>query len=217
MNKAKGLFFEVDPEGVGEGSVDLLSSELNPPAPKTIEQIVQSSPGPNLDQIQVPKDTSTPAVAIGGKPDFAQIYTQAGVPIVPFGSNEVLEVIHSLPADLPIELKRKAVQSTLSAMGKAMGVGTESVVSDASRKLAALVSFADNINLRAEEFAMATEAKIAELESQIAAHKRTIEENKAMLASTIAECEAESDRIDDVLEFFTLDVHPSKNADPQKS
>jgi uncharacterized coiled-coil protein SlyX len=102
-------------------------------------------------------------------------------------------------------------------MGKAMGVSTESVVTDATRKLKALDSYTDNLQLRAEEFSMSTEAKISELEQQIAVHRTTLEENKKMLADAIAACETESDRIDEILEFFSLDVAPSKNATDQTS
>lgn len=218
MSKAVGLFVETGPiSDPAVESTDLLAPESAPEPPKTIEQIVAAAPGPKLEEIQVSKESVEQPVAVGGKPDFNRIYNQAGVPVVAFGANEVLDVIHSLPADLAIEVRRKAVQSTLGAMGKAMGVSTESVVTDATRKLKALESYSEKLQLRAEEFAVSTEAAIAELEKQIATHRQTLDENKKMLSDAIASCEAESDRIDDILEFFSLDIAPSKNAPDQTS
>jgi len=218
MSKAVGLFVETEPgTDAPEEGTDSLVLDAAPVTPRTIEQIVAAAPGPKLEEIQVPKESAEQPIAVGGKPDFNRIYNQAGVPVVAFGANEVLDVIHSLPADLAIDVRRKAVQSTLGAMGKAMGVSTESVVTDATRKLKALESYSDKLQLRAEEFAAATEASIAELEKQIAAHRQTLDENKQLLADAIAACEAESDRIDDILEFFSLDISPSKNAPDQTS
>ena len=141
LRRAASLLVELPPEA--EQNYDF---ETPQPVSRTVEQVVAAAPGPNLDQIKVPAETPKAAlVGADGAPNFESIYEQAGVPKVAFGANEALGVIHSLPAELPIDIKRRTVGATLTAMGKAMGVSTDSVVADASRKIAALASFEEQL------------------------------------------------------------------------
>ena len=180
--------------------------------PRTVEQIVRESPGPNLDEIRVePKDVqSVPAPS--GQPNFAEVYRKASLPQAQFSAEQALEVMHSLPADLPLEVRRKTVAVTLAAMGKAMGVTIDSVVADASRKLAALTAYSEALTTRTADYVTATEKQITDLESKISDLKKEIEETKGMLANAVEACRKESEHLDDVLEFFSKDVPPSKLA-----
>src|SRR4051812_38332735 len=62
LRKAAGLLVELPPEakpagGSSAGELDDLLADLegrSPAAPKTVEQIVRETDGPNLDQITVP-------------------------------------------------------------------------------------------------------------------------------------------------------------------
>lgn len=219
LRKAAELVVEI-PEDPNEKASDVTS--MPDPAvpkkaaqqPKTIEQIVRETPGPNLDEIKVaaPAPIQSPVTAPGGKVDFQEIYGRAGLPTAPFGAEQALEVMSSLPADLPLDVRRTTVQATLHAMGKAMGVNTESVVADASRKLAAIAAYEEALEHQAQQFAGAAESKIAELERQIAEQRAAIADVERKLGEATTACQRESDRLDDVLEFFTLDVAPSKHA-----
>jgi len=184
---------------------------------KTVEQVVKDAPGPNLADIKVqPSQVQQVSVAApGGQVNFTDIYKQANVPSAAFTAEQALDMINSLPADLPIEVRRQTVRVTMAAMGKATGVDAESVVADASRKLAALDSFADTLSAQTTAFISKTNQEISDLENQIASKKRTIDETNRHLTSAVSACEAESDRLDDVLEFFSLDIPPSKYAPPK--
>ncbi len=215
LRKAASLLVELPPE---QTSYEPVSSDTPTPetsryAQRTVEQVVAAAPGPNLDQIKVPDDVAkTPPVNADGSPNFEVIYQQAGVPQVPFGADEALGVIQSLPADLSMDIKRRTVGATLTAMGRAMGVSTNSVVADASRKLAALASFEEQLRGQTGQYVMAANGQIDQLKAQIAEYEQRIATANTKLEHAGKLIDEEADRVDDVLEFFTLDVAPSRNA-----
>lgn len=212
--KATGPTFEElmaksDPKNI---NLDALEKELKAPVgTKTVEQIVKDAPGPNLDEIKVEPEKINPT-APGGSVKFPEIYRQANLPTSTFTAEQALDMINALPAELPIDAKRQTVRVTMSAMGQATGVNAETVVTDASRKLAALASYADGLSRRTTDFVAATQLEISQLEAQISEKRRLIDETKLMLEKAVQSCDAESDRLDDVLEFFSLDIGPSKLA-----
>ena len=81
-----------------------------------------------------------------------------------------------------------------------------------SRKLAALAAYNESFTKQAEDYSSKAEVEILTLEQQIADKRKAIEDAKAKQTAMYQSCVAESDRLDDVLEFFSLDVPPSKLA-----
>lgn len=182
------------------------------PATRTVEQIVRDTPGPNLDEIKPTATSSTPVIDEAGAVNFSSIYALAALPSSPFSAEQVLELLATLPASLPIEAKRATVNVTVNAMAKATGVTSDAIVADASRKLAALTAYAKSYADQATQFITRADAEITALEAEIEQKKRAIDDAKAKQTKMVQACTAESDRLDDVLEFFSLDVHPSKYA-----
>lgn len=235
LRKAAGLFVEIeepkpepapssgqsfeeliaksDPKKIGLGDATPPPVPAETPKMKTVEQIVKETPGPKLDEIKVEPAPVAPS-APGGDVKFAEIYRQANLPNSPFSAEQALDMISALPADLPIDVKRQTVKITMGAMGQATGVNAESVVADASRKLAALNAYSDGLSRRTADFVAATQLEISQFENQIAEKRKLIEETKSMLDRAVKSCDAEGDRLDDVLEFFSLDIGPSKFANP---
>lgn len=233
LRKAAGLFVELEPSAASEPKAsgqtfeelmakadpskinltDDLKAAAEPAtsAPKTVEQIVKEAPGPNLDQIKVEPEKVKPA-APGGDVNFGEIYRQANLPSAAFTAEQALDMISALPAELPLEAKRQTVKVTMAAMGQATGVNSETVVTDASRKLAALASYADGLSKRTSDYVAATQLEISQLEAKILEKRRTIDETKHLLERAVQQCDGESDRLDDVLEFFSLDIGPSKHS-----
>lgn len=213
LKKAYGLFVEVEAETptAGGPSVEMAPA---PKVTKTVEQIVREQPGPNLDEIKVP---ATPAPAIeraDGSIDYAGIYTLAALPDAPFSAEKALEILSSLPAELPLEAKRATMKVTLSALGATLGVTPETVVADASRKLTALSAYAASYTDQAKSYIAKAEEEITRLEGEIARRKENIETAKGRQVRMVEACGQEADRLDDVLEFFSLDTGPSKLAPP---
>ena len=93
-----------------------LPPEARLPASKSIEQIVEDSDGPNLNEIKVAPEAVP--LATEGKPlDFANIYRAANLPETAFGAEQMLETLASLPSELPLETKRLTVRAMLSTLG----------------------------------------------------------------------------------------------------
>jgi hypothetical protein len=189
---------------------------MPPPPAKTVEQIVRDVEGPNLDQIQVSAAALPNAAKPDGSVDFSAIYQSAALPTVPFTSEQVLEMLAALPADLPLDSRRQMHKVSLNSMGKAIGATSENIVADASRKLAALAAYTDNLAKLTSEYTGMAEKKIAALQAQIEETRQGILNAQQKQATETQACTAESHRMDEVLEFFSLDVPPSKYAPPEK-
>jgi hypothetical protein len=211
--------FEVDeePESSSDSSVELekMAAQPIPSRAKTAEQIAREQPGPNLEEIKVPptpQQPQEPVVDAGGNVNYAAVYRMANIGDSPFTAEQVLDILNSLPAELPIEAKRATLKVTLAAIAKTNGVTQEAVVADASRKLTALGAFAETYSEHARQYIAKAEQQIAAAEAEIQRLRQGIADAKAKEGQAIQSCQKECDRLDDVLEFFSLDVPPSKYA-----
>ncbi len=224
MRKAASLIVELPPE---ETPLNLKSSDIDlddlPDTdlpvnvrlpgevrePMTVEQLVQNADGPDLDQIEI---TEEPANVMGENAlDFAAIYTAAKLPEAQFGADEMLNVLRSIPSEVPLQTKRVTVKAVLGGMAN-MGASPESIVADASRKLAALQAFNGFMERKTSETIETSQAVIAELEGQIEARRQAIQNARGELARVTQGCESEADKLDEVLEFFSLDEGASRHA-----
>jgi len=211
LRKAAGLFVDLPPEQRRSESYGATEEE---PAHRamTVEQLVKDSEGPNLDEITVPAASELPPVAPDGPADFAAIYAQAGLPAAPFTAEQAVEMLKSLPGELPLAMQRQTMTVALNAMGRSIGATPETIVADASRKLAALTAYTDNLSRQTSQTIVAAEDEIKALQVEIEAKRQEIAAAQQRLANAVSVCHAESDRLDDVLEFFSLDVPPSKHS-----
>ncbi len=223
MRKAAGLLIELPPEeNISEGDetqdeIDRIlagnsSAPENAGEAKTVEQIVREDEGPNLEEI---KSEDAPVDSQPGAPlEFQAIYNAAKLPASPFSAEQMLEMLQSLPSELPLETKRQTVKVTLGSLGKTLGASPETIVSDASRKLAALNAYVEHLTRRVNEFTTVEEKQIAEMQTKIEEKRKGIQDAKYQLTQSSRACDSESERLDEVLEFFSLDVAPSKYAAP---
>ncbi len=191
-----------------------------PPKPsatgvKTVEQIVKDADGPSLHDITLTGREVPALKGPDGHADFTALYRRAGVPEAAFTAEQMLELLNSLPKELPLETKRQTVKVTLGSMGKSLGLTPETLVTDASRKVSALAAYTDHLVKETSASVAATEREIADLEAQVEEKRAAIRAMKDRQAEETEWCNQECDRLDDVLEFFSLDVAPSKYAPPQ--
>ncbi len=233
LRKAAGLLVELPPEEVLEESraaqvqpsaksaTDQMFAELEaeakaapaaPPPVKTVEQIVRDVQGPNLNEIEVPPAAAPSFVNADGSPNFATIYQATNIPAAPFTAEQILEMFSALPPTLPLEVKRQTIRVSIDAMGKSIGASPQNIVADASRKLAALASYAEHLSKTTGEFVSLSERKLTILQAQMEETRKSIEGARQKLEHQTTLCTQESERLDDVLEFFSLDVAPSKYA-----
>ncbi len=192
-------------------SYDMDAPRGDRPTAKTVADIARETNGPNLDDVKV-DGAALPVTDTNQPLDFAAIYRAAKLPESNFGAEQMLETIASLPAELPLETKRATVKAMLSTLGKTTGATPETLVADASRKLAALNSFAQFMEKKTNDANAQNEAAIAELQAQIEEKRTAILNSRNGLTRVMKDCELESDRLDDVLEFFSLDQGASKYA-----
>ena len=211
LRKAAGLF--VDIPHSADAPERAVGMDIPAPDTRTIEQMVRESDGPNLDEIRVPQAAAPAFATSGGTADFSQIYTQANLPIVPFTAEQMRDMLNSLPAELPLAMRRQTVKVTLGAMGKSIGATSDGIVADASRKMAALAAYAGSLSSQTKAQTAAAEVEIAQLQAQIEAKQKTIASAQTLLTEAVQHCNTESDHLDDVLEFFSLDIPPSKHAE----
>jgi hypothetical protein len=207
LRKAAGLFVAIEPDEE-EAAAPLTESptERPPRRGKTVEEIVREAEGPNLEDVQVPPKVASAILTPDGKLDLAALYSHAQLPTVPFTAEQMLEMLTSLPAELPLEMKRATVKATFNAMGKTIGATPETIVADASRKLAALVAFVDNHGKETTGFLSTSQLEIANLQAKIEAHRKAIESAQRKQAQVTKLCEGESQRLHDVLTFFGQDM-----------
>ena len=227
LRKATSLLVELPPEenpinslhaeDVSSDDIPLpenarLSYEMAPRgSARTVADIARESDGPNLDQVQV-DGSALPSTADNKPLDFPAIYRAAKLPETGFGAEQMLETLASLPAELPLETKRITVRAMLGTLGKTTGATPETLVADASRKLAALHSFTGFMDKKTGESIAQNETEIAGLQAQIEEKRVAILNSKTELARVHEACALEADRLDDVLEFFSLDQGASKYA-----
>lgn len=231
MHKAAGLIVEQSPESTPlEGDDSVLDNVLarveqaahgqeagargadTPQPQKTVEQIAHDADGPDLHEVNV---RAASGLAPGDVTPAA-IYQLANLPAAPFTAEQMLDLLASLPSELLLDTKRQTVKVTLSALGKSAGATPETIVTDASRKLAALHAYVESLSRQAASFTTQTESEITALQAQIEEKRGAIQAARQKVLQVTQICEQESHRLDDVLEFFSLDVPPSKYA-PTKS
>ena len=199
-----------------------------PPVRKTIAELVKEAPGPNLDEVHVPvsphpvqenrpvpsggvaTEVATPGAATSagpvvgqdGKVDINAIYLKANLPPVPFTAEQAYDMIHSLPAELPLEIKRQTVKVMLSSVGKTLGFTPETVVMDAARKVAAMHSFIEGMTKQSEAFVTHLEGDIQSLEAKIQEARSNIKRAQDSIATLTAGCSGEAVKLNEMAEFF---------------
>jgi hypothetical protein len=185
-----------------------------PTAPtRTVADLLRETSGPAIEEVRVdPASVGPPPLGPDGALDFAALYTAAALPATPFSAEQTIAMLGQLPANLPLDMKRQTVSVMLSTMGATTGVTAESIVADTTRKLAALASYSQSLGDDTRAFVAATDSEIAALTAQIDTLKTRALEAKERLATVEGLCQAEADRLDDVLEFFSLDTGPSRYA-----
>jgi hypothetical protein len=143
--------------------------------------------------------------AQGGQVDFAAIYGHAQIQPLPFGAEQTLELIQSYPADMPLPVRRQALDATLKTMGRAMNITKETIVADASRKINALAAYEEAAKRERDTAVSGAQERLNQLRAQAQAEQAKITAAEQQYRALVERCEAEGHRLDQVQEFLTLD------------
>lgn len=164
-------------------------------------ETAQQAQGPG-EEIAAPCTTELPRTG-----EFAAIYAEAGLPAVPFSAEEMREMLRSLPAELPLPMRRQTIKVTLDALGKTVGANADTITADASRKVAALAAYAGRLTEETARSVSEAEAEIAALQAQMHDKHQAISSWQVRLEETVQQCRTEADHLGDVLEFFSPTGH----------
>lgn len=186
-----------------------------PPRPPQPVRRLQPARGPAEPLPEWPEEPRRgPAVppALQGSPagapddanglDLDDVYRRARIPAAPFTAEQALKALSILPEEWEIETKKQSLRGLLQPTGK----GTvEAVATDAERKIQALADWGDEMSKQVEALAASAENKIGDLQRQIAEQRRSIEAARERERQIRAQCEAELDRLQMVLQVLGTD------------
>jgi len=178
---------------------------------KSVADLMKELEGPEPEQIHRAVQAAPPAAPIvtDGRVALDAIYRQAGIPAMPFGAEQMLEMIQSYPTEMPLPIKRQALDATLTHMGRAMNITKEAIVADATRKITALAAFEEAAKRERDAVTAAAQEKVRELQAQIQAEQEKTSAAEAQFRAIVQQCEGEGERLDQVQEFLTLDQPPA--------
>lgn len=189
---------------------------------KPLAEAIAGQPGPNLDEVSVrvgpPSATQPvnefvlPKKKADGGWDFTPVYAASNLVPSTFTAEQALEIIRSMPGELPLEVRRKTVSASIGTLGKTLGVTPETIAADAALKIAAVQDFQSKVDGNFAEYEAKAAAAIKEWEKKISDMRSSIDAARARAVELKNACIAEVDNLDDVTEFFTLDIGASKYA-----
>jgi hypothetical protein len=136
---------------------------------------------------------------VEGQVEFAQVYEAAGVDAEEQGRvARAQELLRSLPAETPVQVKKQIVEASL----KAFGVPTEKIIEAAVAEIEALESFIRQGQSETQTILAEGNQKIAELERQIAEVRTVMERSIGEQGIRTKSANQEKLKIQQVLEFF---------------
>lgn len=228
--KGMSLFVEIDePAPQSSAPAPPAPRAASPAAPgddeyvrklrsKSVGELMKELDGPEPDQIHQAVQSAAPEAAPvlpGDQVDFGAIYRQAQIAPLQFGAEQMLEMIQSYPGEMPLPIKRQALDATLKHMGAALHITKEVIVADATRKLTALAAFEETAKRERDGVMSAAQEKVRQLQAQIQAEQEKASAAEARFRALVQQCEAEGQRLDQVQEFLTLDEAQPAAARPE--
>jgi hypothetical protein len=164
--------------------------------------VVAAEPEPVVEEIS----SIDPMALVGsdGTIEYDKVYARAEIPAAAsFTAEQALSMLHSMPSDLPLRVKRLTVKATLDAVGKAVGATPRDIINDAERKISTLENFIREISERAQAMRDFEDAEIERLRTLI----QEKEAGKAVIGQreedVFRSCRTKINDLDQVIAFFT--------------
>ncbi|GAB4456063.1 MAG: hypothetical protein OHK0029_13350 [Armatimonadaceae bacterium] len=173
---------------------------------RLVEQAVLDSEGSKLEAVRLGTGSDAPPLMSGKTLNFPALYSKVSLPEPTFSAEQMLEMLGKLPTEMPLEMKRKTVDVALGMLGKHINTNGETLVTDTTRKMTTLATFAQEYEKKTSERVAATETEIAALLAQVEEKRQAVKAANERLATVQEICVAETDRLDNVLEFFKSDA-----------
>src|SRR5438874_1445624 len=206
--KGMSLFVEIDEPAPHSGAPAAPAPRAAAPAAesddeyvrklrsKSVGELMKELDGPEPDQIHQAVQAAPPAAPVmqGDQVDFGAIYRQAQIAPLQFGAEQMLEMIQSYPGEMPLPIKRQALDATLKHMGAAMHITREAIVADATRKITALAAFEEAAKRERDAVTAASQARVQELQAQIQAEQEKGAVAETRFRAMVQQCEAEGQK-----------------------
>jgi hypothetical protein len=197
------------PEPIPQAAYDELDGALKIQERREARQrLTPAPPVPAPPKLGAGGDDSP--VDADGMVNFERLYQQAGVPLVPFTAEQALDMLRNMPAGVSDDSRQQIITVTLAALGRAVGGTPEAIVADATRKQAALQAFRQTRGDGLADLTAAAEARIAELQREIAKSRDMVEKAKHQYEALAQGCQAEEARLDTVVDFFSRTPAPRR-------
>ena len=189
---------EAPPESRGEEPEVTLADTAEPVSKSEAVAVVVDEPSEASDPMKF--------VAGDGAVEFGQVFARAELPSVAgFTAEQALSMLHSMPSDLPLRVKRLTVKATLDAVGQALGATPAHIVNDAGRKISTLELFVREVSDRARELQDVEDSEIERLHALIAEREAEKSAITRREESVFTNCRAKMDELDQVIAFFASD------------
>jgi hypothetical protein len=140
----------------------------------------------------------------GGAPiDFAAVYRAAGIDDDEQGRiDKARNLLSTLPAETPKEVKRQIVEASL----KAFGYPVEQIIEAGAEEIQALQAFIEIGQRDTQKTLTETNTRIEALQKEIAQMKEIMERKVAAQYQLTNACNEQKLRVQEVLEFFGQDA-----------
>jgi hypothetical protein len=153
----------------------------------------------NAEPAPPPVELKGPLPAVSAEGGFTEVFEAAGVDAEERGRVvRAQELLRSLPAETPVQVKRQIVEASL----KAFGVPTESIIEAAVAEIEALESFIRQGQGETQNVLAEGNQRIQELEQEIAAVREIMHKAVAEQETRARSANSEKLNIQQVLEFF---------------
>ncbi len=197
------------PEPIPQAAYDELDGALKIQERREARQRLTPAP-PSPTPPEVGDGGQDSPVDADGMVSFDRLYAQAGVPVVPFTAEQALDMLRNMPPGVSDDSRQQIINVTLAALGRSVGGTPEAIVADATRKQAALQAFRRTRGDGLADLTTAAEARIADLQREIAQSQALIAQAKHQYEALSQSCESEEARLDTVVEFFSETPAPRR-------
>ena len=149
-----------------------------------------------LDQAR----TALPAAKVPEvKVDFPAVLRRAGLSDDEQGRvDKTINLLHTLPAETPIEVRRQIVGASLSAFG----IPVDQIIESAALHLRALDRHIKEGQKQTQTLLEQSNRRLAELEQEVARVKQVMQEQLGLQQGLTTACNMQKLRVQEVLEFF---------------
>lgn len=161
----------------------------------------------------IAKAVPTEIVAADGDVDFDLLFQSAQLPPVTVNADHAVHVLESIPAEMPLHVKRLLVKTSLSVMTNLVQESSVSadIVSDAAQKMLWIARLQKNVTAEIDADRENVHAEIALLEAQIAAKNKQLAEAESRANNALQSCRQRADQLHNVTLFFDPRDEDHKN------